>query len=234
MNTTSHGQRNKRQSKSDIRTLASSAYAELRRDIVDLKLKPGEKLRLKEISARYGYGLAPLREALSRLASENLVASEDQRGFRVTSVSAQDLNDLTYVRRNIEVIALRAAIENGDDEWEANVVAAYHRLTLVQMRNQNDPALLTQEWQERHQAFHHATVAGCRSPRLLSMRDLLFDQADRYRRLASSQLDIPRDIAGEHQAIYEATIARNADRACQLIAEHIDLTAEIAEQTSFD
>lgn len=217
----------------DNRTLASSAYADLRRDIVDLKLKPGEKLRLKDIGERYGYGLAPLREALSRLASENLVASEDQRGFKVTEVSLQDLRDLTYVRKNIEVIALRAAIERGDDEWEGNVVAAFHRLSLAQMRRQDDPSSLNTDWKLRHQAFHHIIVSGCMSPRLLSMRDLYFDQADRYRRLASSQVEVPRDISGEHEAIFKATMARDADLACRLIAEHIDRTADIAEQSTF-
>lgn len=219
--------------KSDSRTLASSAYADLRRDIVDLKLKPGEKLRLKDIGERYGYGLAPLREALSKLASENLVFAEDQRGFSVTQVSLSDLLDLTFVRRNIEVIALRASIENGDDEWEGNVVAAFHRLSLAQMRRQDDPTSLNTDWKERHRTFHHAVVSGCRSPRLMAMRDLLFDQSDRYRRVAASQIEVPRDIGGEHQAIFEATISRDADLACQLIGEHIERTAAIAEQSTF-
>ncbi len=220
--------------RSNSRTLASSAYAEIRRDIVDLSLRPGEKLRLKEIGERYGYGLAPLREALSRLASENLVAAEDQRGFRVTEVSLRDLLDLTFVRRNIEVIALRAAIDKGDDEWEGNVVAAFHRLSLAQMRRQDDPASLNSDWKVRHQAFHHAIVSGCGSPRMLAMRDLLFDQSDRYRRMASSQVNVSRDIRGEHQAIFDATMARDADRACGLLAEHIERTAEIAKNVTLE
>jgi DNA-binding GntR family transcriptional regulator len=220
--------------KSEARTLASSAYAEIRRDIVDLVLRPGEKLRLKDIGERYGYGLAPLREALSRLTSDNLVAAEDQRGFSVTDVSLRDLLDLTFVRRNLEAVALRASIENGDDEWEGDVVAAFHRLSLAQMRRQDDPSSLNTDWKERHQAFHHAIVSGCGSPRLLAMRDLLFDQSDRYRRVASSQITVSRDISGEHQAIFDATIARKSDLACELIAEHIDRTAEIARQSTLE
>lgn len=219
--------------KSDSRTLASSAYADIRRDIVDLNLKPGEKLRLKDIGARYGYGLAPLREALSKLASENLVAAEDQRGFRVTEVSRSDLLDLTFVRRNIEITALRASIENGDDEWEGNVVAAFHRLSLAQMRRQDDPSSLNTDWKERHQMFHHVIVSGCGSPRLMAMRDLLFDQSDRYRRIAAAQIDVPRDISGEHKAIFDATLSRDADLACRLIGDHIDRTAEIAKHSTF-
>ncbi len=214
--------------KSEARTLASSAYADIRRDIVDLVLKPGEKLRLKDIGARYGYGQAPLREALSRLASDNLVVAEDQRGFRVTDVSLQDLLDLTFVRRNIEVTALRAAIEKGDDQWEGDVVAAFHRLSLANMRRQDDRSSLSSDWKDRHQAFHHAIVAGCGSPRLLAMRDLLFDQADRYRRIASSLVEVDRDINGEHQAIFDAAMRRDADSACRLVSEHIERTAEIA------
>ncbi len=219
------------QGKLEPRTLASSAYAKLRSDIVDLRLPPGEKLRLKSISERYGYGMGPLREALSRLATENLVEIEDQRGFRVTTVSQTDLMDLTFVRRNIEILALRTAIEIGDDQWEGHVVSTFHRLSLAQERKQNDPATLSNDWKERHFAFHRALVSGCRSPRLIAMRDLLYDQADRYRKLAASDFTNPRDIAGEHRAIFDATIARDADLACKLIAEHINKTTEIALQS---
>ena len=220
--------------RADARTLASSAYSELRRDIVGLQLQPGEKLRLKDIGDRYGYGLAPLREALSRLASENLVVAEDQRGFRVTDVSLKDLLDLTFVRKNVEALALRSAIENGDDEWEGEVVAAFHRLSLAQTRRQDDPASLNRDWKERHRAFHHAIVAGCGSPRLMAMRDLLYDQYDRYRRIASGHVTMKRDISAEHQAIYEATIERRAGVAAQLIAEHIERTSEIARAVGLD
>ena len=117
---------------SDIKERASSdiekAYWLLRQEILAGRLAPGEKLRIDYLKSTYGYGASGIREALSRLLSDGLVASEAQRGFWVAPVSVEDLRDLTATRKVIEVEALRQAILCGDVAWEARVVAAQYRL----------------------------------------------------------------------------------------------------------
>ena len=211
------------------RTLASSAYDDIRGDIMNCQLEPQKKLRLKELTERYGYSAAPLREALSRLVSENLVVAEEQRGFYVSKVSQDDLNDLTFVRRQVETIALRASIERGDREWEGNIVGLFHRLSHTPVADDVGPNMHGAEWRSIHKSFHRALVSECGSQRLLAIRDLLFDEADRYRRLSVSRGPDLRDIEGEHKAIFEAAIARNADLACSLMDDHIKKTAEHAK-----
>src|SRR5690606_32402754 len=103
-------------------TNASAAHARIRADIVCMRLRPGEKLRLEGLKSKYGYGLAPLREALSRLTSEGLVEFTDQRGFKVGKLSLQDLREVTFLRQELECLALRLAIKRGDDQWEGEVV----------------------------------------------------------------------------------------------------------------
>ncbi|MFX5785409.1 GntR family transcriptional regulator, partial [Acinetobacter baumannii] len=80
-------------------------------------------------SDRYGIGATAIREALSRLVSDGLVESEDQRGFAVASISREDLIDLTNTRMDVEGLALRRSIERGDVEWEVNIVSSFHRLS---------------------------------------------------------------------------------------------------------
>ena len=65
------------------RTLIESAYAELRDDIIEGVLAPGEKLRVEHLKDRYGVGAGTLREAITRLVSDALAVAEGQRGFRV-------------------------------------------------------------------------------------------------------------------------------------------------------
>ncbi|HEY0918718.1 GntR family transcriptional regulator, partial [Devosia sp.] len=93
------------------RTLASDVRERLRADIVSGALKPGLRLRFDEIRARYDVGLSPLREALFRLASEGLVVSEDHRGFRVAPVSRAKLMDISFMRKELETMALKLSIE---------------------------------------------------------------------------------------------------------------------------
>ena len=201
------------------RTLALEVFGRLRADILSGKLAPGTKLRFENLRASYGVGLSPLREALSRLAENRLVVSIGQRGFRVPPVSVQEIGDIAMVRKEIEGLALRFAIRHGNDGWEAAVVAARHKLTVLERHNRDVSEDL---WESRHRDFHKTLVSACNSACLIHLHGLLCDQFDRYRRLsAKSRLpNSPRPLV--HQRITEAALARDADLAVKLLHDHID------------
>jgi len=98
-------------------TLAVQAFSRLHADILSAKLRPGEKMHVERLRETYGLGATPLREALSKLTSLDLVTAEGQRGFRVAPVSTANLLDITKTRAWVEGIALRAAISGGDRRW---------------------------------------------------------------------------------------------------------------------
>src|SRR5947207_8644017 len=79
-------------------TLASLVYDRLRQDIITVAIEPGEKLHIRSLCDRFNVGLSPVREALSRLSTEGLVAQSDHRGFAVKPMSEDDLVDLTRAR----------------------------------------------------------------------------------------------------------------------------------------
>ncbi|MEG1055278.1 MAG: GntR family transcriptional regulator, partial [Janthinobacterium sp.] len=106
------------------RTMASMLADRIRDDIIAGALAPESKLRLKDLSVRYDAGVIPLREALSRLAMTGFVRAEDQRGFRVTGISTEELNDITQTRQRIETDALSNAIAHGDIEWEGRMLSS--------------------------------------------------------------------------------------------------------------
>ena len=95
------------------------AHRRIRLDIVNGRLKPGEKLKLDRMREVYGASVTTLREILNRLAVEELVAAEGQRGFRVAGVSAGELRDLAELQILLETNALRKSMTVGDLDWEA-------------------------------------------------------------------------------------------------------------------
>src|ERR1700674_2455806 len=107
-------------------TLTAAVLREIRADIVACRLAPNERLRVEALRARYGVGGSPIREALMRLEVEGLVTLEQNKGFRVSPVSLDQLSDLMSTRVEIEGIALRWSIEKGGVEWEADLLAAFH------------------------------------------------------------------------------------------------------------
>jgi GntR family carbon starvation induced transcriptional regulator len=205
-------------------TLAIEVFESLRADILSSKLAPGTKLRFQDLRDAYGVGLSPLREALSRLAENRLVVAAGQRGFRVPIASAEDIRDVSMVRKEIESLALRLSIEHGDDAWEARVVASRHKLALL---GRGDKTVTEDEWEKRHREFHLTLVSACQSPSLLHLYSLLTDQFDRYRRLsAKSRLpNSPRALV--HQRLVDATLSRNADLAVKVLQDHIDEATDL-------
>lgn len=208
------------------RSLTELAYATLRGDLVACRLLPGHRLKIQSLCRRLSVSPAAVREALSRLTADGLVVSEAQKGFRVAPVSMEDLQDLTQTRIEIETMCLRRAIEFGGIEWETRVVAAYHRMSRTPERAPGDDQHQTEEWSEAHAEYHLALVSACNSAWLLRLRGTLFEQAERYRRLSVAAVGATRDVATEHRNIMEATLARRADEACRLLAEHFALTAK--------
>jgi len=148
-------------------TKVTEVLEQLRKQILYGKLMPGEKLRLEHLAPRFKVGRTPLREACSRLVSEGLVTSEDQRGFRVSATSRPD-----------------------------------------------------------HAALPLALLSACGSPTLLRFHAALFEQSERYRRLAVAYGQPARDIHREHEALARVALARDAERACALLVEHIAATTD--------
>ena len=209
-------------------TLATTLVDRVRADILGGSLRPGEKLRLEHLAARYDVGKSPLREACCRLAAEGLVVIEDQRGFRVAPISRKDLLDLTRTRQQIESLALRDSLAHGDLDWEARVTGALHKLERTPFTSTEDPDTLSSAWENAHRALHDALVAACTSTWLHRFRSVLYDQSERYRRLSVEyKRDGRRDVMGEHAALVRAALARDAERTCALMTEHFARTTDL-------
>ncbi len=207
-------------------TLNARVLAQLRADIVTCRLMPDERLPLETLRRKYQVGSSPIREALMRLEAEGLVRLEQNKGFRVSAASHESLLDLMRARVEIENTVLRWSIERGGIEWEADVLGAFHRLS---RHSKNDPAHageINPAWSRAHRAFHAALVASCGSPTLLSIRESLFEKAERYVALSIVSKAPPRNDVAEHEQIMRAALARDAERALKLNRQHIERTAE--------
>jgi GntR family transcriptional regulator, carbon starvation induced regulator len=201
----------------DNATLTSLVSAKLRHDILTGRLRPGERLRLAELSEFYGVGPSPLREALFKLSAERFVATSDRRGFSVSPISLAELNEVIWLRTELERLAVTEAVARGDNEWETNIVATFYRLSKLKEQD-------GEIWQEAHLGFHEALVAACRSPILHEFRRFLFDLSKRYRNLSLKVSAPDRDHVAEHEAMMKACLARDAELAARLLSEHFALT----------
>jgi GntR family carbon starvation induced transcriptional regulator len=210
-------------------TRIEATYQRIRHDIIDGELAPGERLGVDRLRARYGVGASTIREALSLLSAEALVDAEGQRGFAVAPISIDDLRDLCEARKLIEAQAVRESVRNGDDDWEGDLVAAFHRLTRAQERLAGGNTEAIPEWELRNREFHDALVSRCESRWMHLLLDTLMHHTERYRRASLTSGTVKRDVHGEHAALMQAALERDAERAAQLVVEHIDHTVQVLE-----
>jgi DNA-binding GntR family transcriptional regulator len=142
----------------------------------------------------------------------------------------KELRDITLVRTDLETRALRLAIERGDLAWETALVSAHHRLARTPMRTSDDPHHTSEDWAQAHVDFHEALLAGCDVPLLLDLCRTLRNATELYRRWSAPAADRKhqqRNVAGEHQAILDATLARDLEKATTLLAQHYQRTQNL-------
>lgn len=206
------------------RTLIERAYIQLRDDIIEGRLAPGEKLRVEHLKERYAVGSGTLREALTRVASDALVEAEGQRGFRVLPVTLDDLLHLTDLRLHIELEALRQSIRRGNDEWRASLQTVFEEMSAFER-----PIRLEhrKRWELLNARFHECLVSCCGNQWTLRMLRLLSRQIERYRHLAIRLPNSTRDVHGEHRQIYESTINGQEARACLALELHVRATPDL-------
>ncbi|NBX54522.1 MAG: FCD domain-containing protein [Betaproteobacteria bacterium] len=211
-------------------SLAERAYQRLRSEILYGDLMPGQRLRPADLQDKFQLGLTPIREALMRLSSENLVALDTHRGSRVSETSPAELSDLMATRRSIESLCLTSAMTHGDAAWEAEVVSAMHLLTKTPLpRSAKDREAATL-WESRHRRFHSALVGACQEKWLLWFWNILADHSERYRKFRLLQRmpnkNNARDIEAEHHAIMQAVLARDLQKATELMSAHLTATEQ--------
>jgi GntR family carbon starvation induced transcriptional regulator len=211
-------------------TLASLVYDQLRKDIISVAVEPGEKLHIRSLCDRFEVGLSPVREALSRLSTEGLVAQSDHRGFAVAPMSEADLVDLTRARCWLNEIAIRKSIENGDAAWEESVVLSFHRLFRTPRYVPGVESERSQAWEIAHRNFHSSLISASGSQRLTRYCEHLFDSAERYRHVGRKAGVKGQNRDKEHRDLMEAVVARDADAAARLIRLHFERTAELVRQ----
>ncbi len=199
-------------------TLAIQCYTHIEENIMNGRFAPGKKLKVRDLKEALNVGQSPIREALSRLVATGLVEMEDNKGFRVSGLSEDDIRDIYITFLEIELLALKKAMQLGDDAWEASVVGALHQLSLVETKKEEVEYAV---WAERNYAFHLALISGCKSPLLMHLRAEVYRRSERYCRIAFNLSHMNLELNHEeHKKLAEAVLRRDEKAVVKLMTHH--------------
>jgi len=186
-------------------------------EILSGEYLPGSKINISSMKQKYRVSLAPLREALSRIASAGLLISEPNRGYYVAAMNEQELLDLYQTSAHLEVLALSQAIERGRNAWEGEIVASLYKLEKVEL-GKIKPSY--EDWSQANSRFHNALIGSC-SDVVKELRVQIQIKVARYVRVAFGKAVVELGtFHKEHQALADACLQRNKELACKLIQKH--------------
>jgi DNA-binding GntR family transcriptional regulator len=197
---------------------ADAAYAAIRSRILNGSLLASEVLNQEQLAAELGVSTTPLREALRRLESEGLVLVQPHRDVLVAPLDTDEMVSLYEVREELDSFAASLAARHYDERNRTEMEAASRQLRDARV----DPV-------DANRAFHAAIYRASHNPVLISLLDKLWDKSDRYRRAISG---IARDsgVVQSHEELLRTVLERDADRAYELMREHIRTVHEVLEE----
>jgi DNA-binding GntR family transcriptional regulator len=195
--------------------VAERAYVELRDRIVTLRLAPGTVLREDELMREMEIGRTPLREAVKRLALENLVAVQPRRGTFVSAVEAADIVNISEVRAELEAYAAELAAIRMDGA--AGAAAATLLEEIEEVTEPHD-----QEWLMRFdERIHRFTWESARNPYLMETLERYFTHSLRIWYLVLDRVPGLGHTVHDQVHLLEALLERDGSRAREIMREHV-------------
>lgn len=194
-------------------TGAHYVYAELKRRILSLELKPGERIFEPAMAAALQVSRTPLREAIRRLISESLLEQQPTGGVLVPALDEKAVSELYDVRAAIESLMAREACAKAtkaDIESLAGIVE--RNAAMVDFAD---------EAMKQGMALHAAIAGLAGNSWAQRFHDQISSQMERYRHFTNNAQE-RRDLAlAEHRILLDAIAGGNPEKAAKVAFDHV-------------
>lgn len=189
----------------------------LRADILDWRLRPGERIRQEAVARRYRASRLPVRQALQRLEMEGLVTFTSHVGARVTTLSAADLDELYKLRERLEPLAVLESVPLLTDDQVDELTDLAREMEAV---GGSDP----QRWIGLDRRFHMLAYAAAPLPRLRREIGHLWNAVQPYRPAYAGRPETVEPARREHRELVAAVARRDAEATAGIVEHHVRRT----------
>ena len=217
------------------RSRADEVYEQLKRDVGEFKLVPGDRFTENEISERLGVSRTPVRQALFRMQQEGYVEVLFRSGWRVLPFDFEQFEQLYDLRMVLETTAAHRLCEDGlrlsgkSGKVDGTLLDELVAIWLVSTAQRSTDTVQVSQWDE---AFHCALVAAAGNAEMARVHRDVTDRIRIIRRLdftKQARIDATYD---EHAKILKAIQRKRGDQAAMLLRAHIETSqAEVRKIT---
>jgi DNA-binding GntR family transcriptional regulator len=204
------------------------AYEAIRRQLVEFKLKPDERINEMALAKTLGVSRTPIREALNRLASEGFIALIPNRGYFFKALDIDALIDLYELRAIIECGAFALMCERASDSELARLEAYWDKAKVNYTARDPDEILGLDE------GFHLLIAELSGNPEIVNQLMAINARIRFIRRIQIQHKSHDENFVGAHQKIVDAALLRNIAHGTVLLKEHLEMTASAAQRALKD
>jgi len=202
--------------------LTERVYRQLRLDILNGSLRPGQILRQEELARRCRVSRVPLREAMARLTAEGLLVLRPRRGYAVISLDASEIVEVFELRAVTEQHAGYIAARSRRPEDVAEAARLVAAMAALDPANPEEAA----EWSRLNYDFHACIIGATRRKRLMQITASLRDAVEPYIRFEMRLTGDAHEAERDHRELLEAFRAGDARGLAELCRLHVERTSE--------
>jgi DNA-binding GntR family transcriptional regulator len=195
-------------------TTTQHALDELRRAIVAGRYRPGQRVGQEEIADSLGVSLAPVREALRALEQEGQVVYRPRRGYFLTELRVEDLQEIYALRALLEERAVRHALPTLDDDALERIELAARDCAATAERGDVAAEL------EANRRFHFGMLESPDQTHTMRLIRLLWDSTEAYRAMYYNSPEERRKTIEAHDEILGAVRRKDLDEVVAALNEH--------------
>lgn len=207
-------------------TLADSICTKIRTDIVMGNLQPGEKIKPKDLAERYGVSETPVKLALNRLISEQIIENFPRQGMRIKEIDVDEaadnfdvrmMMDLYYTKEIIEAVNMSSSLQKA-----LTMNIEEHTKLLTEKRDDMTDVELFQKNYLLDYEFHKTYLKCSGNKKLVDLYK--HSNPFMYSNFIFSKQSKQKDLAGleEHKQILQAILDQDEERLCKWIRIHME------------
>lgn len=200
----------------DVKPIREIIYDHLKQSILDGVIKPGDRMVERDIAEKYSVSRTPVREALRKLESEGFLEYIPRKGEVVRGFNVDEIKEIYDVRKALECLAVRSAIQNiTAEELEA-------LKTIVDQLEKEENGHQSQATFARLHDFDELILKTAKMPIVANFLNTLQESLTRYRKINLSQAPRRKKAIGEHRQILQAIVDKDVERAEKAVCDHIE------------
>ncbi|GAB2534951.1 GntR family transcriptional regulator [Gracilibacillus alcaliphilus] len=202
-----------------VSTIGEEVYHQLKQRIITGKLKPGQRVTVRDLAQSMGVSTMPIRESLRKLEVEGFIHYQ-RRSVSVTHLSAKEVTEIFEIRKQLESMAIRWSICNVNKERETQLLTILEQMD-EQLTNE-------QAWERLNKSFHLTLYSYADAKPLQDILTQIWHRVEPYMHLyalTTKDYSLVKAQQDHYQMLY-LWQQKESDRLVALIKEHLEKTCQ--------